>query len=255
MRALLYPLLLAATVRPLGAQRVLALGDTIQLDYRVSAPFLGRVELLRLEGVLGQVTADSVVLHDTTGPRAMARKDVFSVRRLSGRGYDWNKAAVPMVAGGVLGMILGAAAVADDESLSGTESALGIAAYTVVGAVPGFKKGLDSRGRTGFTIGALVGAAAGIAVGIQTMPERAPRALPCDPSTQLCFDLNLPNLEGLYVVAIMVAGASAGGLIGGIVGSTKPGKRWEKLPLPPTTLALRPLPGGRVGLGMSLAIH
>lgn len=250
MPTLLHFLILALAVQSLGAQRVLTLGDTVQLDYRVSRHFLGHLETRRLEGLLNQLTADSVVLHDSAGSRALARKDVVSVRRLSGHGYDWHKATVPMAAGGAVGLILGAVAVADDETLSGSESALAITTFTLAGALPGFAKGLDSRGRTGFTIGAVVGAAAGLAVGIATKPEPSPR---CNPSSPFCLDL--PDLEGLYVVAVMCAGSGAGGLIGGIVGSMQPGQRWEKLPLPPTALGLRRLPGGRVGLGISVGTH
>lgn len=256
MRALL-PFLLVAMVQPLRAQRVLALGDTVQVDYRVkspfvyrvSDPFLGRVVVVRLEGVLGQLTADSVVLQDTAGSRAVARKDLLSTRRLSGRGFDWDKATVPMAVGGGVGLILGAGAVSED-NLSGGEAALAITAFTVMGALPGLVKGLDSHGRTGFTIGALVGAAAGLAVGIANMPEPSP---PCDPASPFCIDV--PDLGALYVLVATGIGASGGGLIGGIVGSLKPGKRWEKLPLPPTALGLRPLPGGRVGLVISVATH
>jgi hypothetical protein len=248
MRALLF-FLLAMAVRPLSAQRALALGDTVQLAYQVRGPVLGRVEIRRLEGLLRQLTPDSVVLGDTAGPRAVARKDVLLVQRLSGRGYDWDKAALPMVAGGVVGLMLGARAASDDE-LSGGEAALVITAFTVVGATPGFVKGLDSRGHTGFTIGAVVGAAAGLAVGIATLPEPSP---PCVPSGPLCIDF--ANLEGFYVIALSVAGAGAGGVIGGVVSSVKPGKRWEKLPLPPTALGLRRLSGGRVGLAITVRTH
>ena len=247
MRVLLFLLLLAAAVQPLGAQeRVLALGDTVQVAYQVRGPVPGRAEIRRFEGLLRYLTADSVVLGDTAGPRAVARKDVLVAKRLSGRGYDWDKAALPMVAGGVLGLLLGARVVSDDE-LSGGEATLAITAYTVVGALPGFTKGLDSRGQTGFNIGAAAGLAAGLAVGLATMPE------PCDASNPLCVDV--PVFQGAYVIALSLAGLAGGGLIGGAIASTKPGKRWEKLPLPPTTLGLRPLPGGRVGLAIMLGTH
>ncbi len=256
MRALLYLLVLAVAVPPLAAQRLLAAGDTVQIEYRMGQSYRHylqptRLETRRVEGLFSQLTADSVILDGTAGLGAVARKDVLSMRRLAGRGFDWQKATVPMAVGGALGLILGAAAVADDKSLSGTESALGIAAYGVVGVVPGFTKGLDSHGRTGFTIGAVVGAAAGLAIGLATMPEPPP---PCDPSSPFCFDL--PDLSGLYVIAVAGAGAAGGGLIGGVIGSIKPGKRWEKLPLPSsTTLGLRRLPGGRVGLAISVGTH
>jgi hypothetical protein len=250
MRMLLHLLLLAMVVPPLGAQRVLTLGDTVRLDYRVgSKHFLGFQETHRLKGLLHQLTADSVVLHETAGSRAVARKDVVAVQRLSGRGYDWNKAALPMAVGGALGLVLGVKTVNDDE-LSGGEAALAITSFTVLGVQPGFTRGLDSRGRTGFTIGALVGAAAGLAVGIATMPEPSP---PCNPSSPFCFDL--PDVRGIYPIATALIGSSWGGLLGGILGSSKPGERWEKTPLPRTTLGLHRLPQGRAALVVSVGVR
>ena len=244
MRALLSFLVLAVAVRPICAQRPLSVGDTVQIAYRAGQYYVAGRGATRLhEGLLSQLTPDSVVVDGTAGARAVARRDVVSVRRLSGHGYDWHKATVPIVAGGALGLILGISAVSQDDGISGAEAALGVTAFTLAGLVPGFREGLDSRGRQGFTIGALVGAAAGFAVGIATKPDPGP---PCNPATQICLDL--PSLEDFYIVGAVAGGVWVGGLIGGVVGSMKPGNRWEKLRLPATSLGVRPLPGGRAGL-------
>ena len=96
----------------------------------------------------------------------------------------------------------------------------------------------DQPPRSQVKAGAIVGAGIGLATGIASAI-----LYPCDSNTYLCNDTNL-----------IVAFTAGGAIFGAVVGAFNPAPPYKKVDLRPR-MAVTPLPGGRVGLGLQLGFQ
>lgn len=94
----------------------------------------------------------------------------------------------------------------------------------------------------GAGIGALAGAVAGAVVGVATYRS-------CEGSGRLgCFDLGPIGSAS----AMAVLGAAAGGVVGGIIGSTRVSEHWRRIPI---SVAVAPVAGGRIALAAAVPLR
>ncbi len=96
----------------------------------------------------------------------------------------------------------------------------------------------------GGVIGALAGGTAGVIGGLTSGSDRG-----------LICNVLFPCLSSGQKAAVMgLTWAFYGGVLGALIGELALGERWEKVPLDLVRTAVRPLPGGRTGLGVSLPL-
>jgi hypothetical protein len=118
-------------------------------------------------------------------------------------------------------------------------------------------RGMRSRARAGAKVGALAGLVAGLATGIATRPHGSS----CHTSQGSIIpvpdvDIRCLGTIGKTVGWIAVTG-TAGGLVGGGLGALIGGairtEVWEPLQADRIDALITPFPGGRLGLGLSVA--
>jgi len=118
-------------------------------------------------------------------------------------------------------------------------------------------RGMRSRAHAGAKIGALVGLVAGLATGIATRPHG-----PACHSSQGSFvpvpDLDMRCLGTIgktvgWVVATGTAGGLGGAGLGALIGGAFRTEDWEPLQADRIGASITPLPGGHLGLSLSLA--
>jgi hypothetical protein len=96
----------------------------------------------------------------------------------------------------------------------------------------------------GGVIGALAGGAAGVIGGLASGSDRG-----------LACNFLFPCLSsGAKAAAMGLQWGFYGGILGALIGEFALGEHWEKVPLDLVRTAVRPLPGGRTGLGISLPL-
>ncbi len=95
------------------------------------------------------------------------------------------------------------------------------------------------RMRPGIRIGLASGVTIGFLLGVATYK---------DCGQQLCIPA---SAEGQGLLGAMVGGA-VGGVVGGLIGILTRAERWDEIPTRRTTVSVRSLPAGSMGLGLTV---
>jgi len=94
----------------------------------------------------------------------------------------------------------------------------------------------------GGVIGVLAGGTAGVVAGLASGSDRG----------AIC-NILFPCLSaGAKAATLGLTWGFYGGVLGALIGELALGERWDRVPLDLIRTAVRPLPGGRTGLGISL---
>lgn len=96
----------------------------------------------------------------------------------------------------------------------------------------------------GARIGASLGMVIGFVVGVTTYHQCVPEAL---------FDcLAYPTSSTQQGLLVGGLAGGVGAIVGGVIGTAMHAEKWSDVPLRPATIAVRPLPDGRLGMGLAL---
>lgn len=114
-------------------------------------------------------------------------------------------------------------------------------------------RGWRSSAHAGATVGGLIGVVAGFVYGVGPLP----RSRSCgswDPIGCIGEDAGNALRSAGHVTLTLFVGGISGVLAGGAVGLLVRHEAWEALPLGGVRAAMVVLPGGRLGIGASLAL-
>jgi len=107
--------------------------------------------------------------------------------------------------------------------------------------------GVHSRVQAGATVGGIAGFVAGAALGVLAFSGDCP-------GDGAWLGPDCHDLRWVAYVGLAGAGLVAGGLVGGAVGALQRAEMWQTVPLKRLRQGVVALPGGRVGVGVSVAL-